>query len=223
MAVQLDFLNSVPYFSGLGTAELGEIRKLIVEKKADRGDMLVLEGEQVRIFHFVVSGVVKAFKTSVGGKEQILKIVRHGEAFSDIPVFDDGPSPCSVQAMGDVVLYEISKADLEVILRKYPQVALNVISVLAGRVRHLVSLVEDLSFRHVIGRVAKILLENAEDGAGHGQRLTQQDMAAIAGTAREVVGRSLKALEDDGVISLDKYRIVINDREALKGIIESSF
>ena len=78
------------------------------------------------------------------------------------------------------------------------------------------SLVEDLSFKHVIGRVAKILLQYAGDGTGRQPRLTQQEMAAMAGTAREMVGRSLKTLEEDGVIRLDRHRIVITDNEALR-------
>jgi CRP-like cAMP-binding protein len=222
MAVDIEFLKKVPYFAGLSTTELESIRKLIVEKTAGRGEILILEGEMASALRFVVSGVLKTFKTSAEGKEQILNIVRPGEAFSDVPVFDGGPSPLSVQALGSVVLYEIGKNDVEAILRKYPQIARNVINILAGRVRHLVSLVEDLSFRHVIGRVAKILLENAGDGAGAGGRLTQQDMAAMAGTAREVVGRSLKALEDSGAIRLDRHRIVIRDKESLKNMIGAS-
>ena len=67
-------------------------------------------------------------------------------------------------------------------------------------------------------RLAKIILEYAGNGAGPGQRLTQQDMAAIVGTVREVVGRSLKALETDGIIRMDRHRIVITDREALEDI-----
>jgi CRP/FNR family transcriptional regulator len=78
--------------------------------------------------------------------------------------------------------------------------------------------VEDLSFRPVIRRVAKILLEYAGDGSGPVQRLTQQEMAALAGTAREVVARSLKALASKGNIRMDRHRIVITDREALKDI-----
>jgi CRP-like cAMP-binding protein len=223
MAVELEFLKKIPYFAGLGTVELDSIRKFIVEKTANRGEMLILEGENAKALHFVVSGVLKAFKTSAEGKEQILSIVRPGESFNDVSVFDDDSSPVSIQALGPVVLCEIRKNDLEAILRKYPQIARNVINVLADRVRHLVSLVEDLSFRHVIGRVAKILLENAGDGTGAGAHLTQQEMAAMAGTAREVVGRSLKALEDNGAIRLDRHRIVIRDKEALKNMVGVSF
>jgi CRP/FNR family transcriptional regulator len=125
--------------------------------------------------------------------------------------------------MGPVLLYAINKSELESILRDHPRVAFNVVRVLASRVRRLVSLVEDLSFKHVIGRVAKILLEYAGDGAQPGQRLTQQEMAAIAGTAREVVGRSLKTLEDRGIIKLERNRIVITDKEALKKVIDAKY
>jgi CRP/FNR family transcriptional regulator len=125
--------------------------------------------------------------------------------------------------MVPVLLYGIRKNGLEVILRKYPQVALNVIKVMANRLRHLVSLVEDLSFRRVIGRVARILLENAGDGAAPRPRLTQRDMAAMAGTAREVVSRSLKTLEEDGVIRVGRHRIIITNRDVLKKMVEPSF
>jgi CRP-like cAMP-binding protein len=222
MAVVVMFLKSIPYFSGLSPNELDSIKELIFEKTAERGEIILLEGEPAEALYFVASGVVKVFMTSLEGKEQILNLVRPGESFNELPIFDGGPNPASAQAMGAVVVYGISKADMEVVLRNNPQVALNVIKVLAGRVRHLVSLVEDLSFRRVVGRVAKILLEHAGDGAGPRPRLTQQEMAAMAGTAREVVGRSLKSLEDEGVIRLDRHRVVITDKEALKSMAEVS-
>lgn len=221
MAVQVEFLKSIPYFSGLSPAELDSIRELIFEKTAERGDIILLEGESAEALYFVASGAVKVFKTSAEGKEQILNIVRPGESFNDVPIFDGGANPASAQAMGPVVLYAIKKSDLEGILGDHPQVALNVIRVLSQRVRHLVSLVEDLSFRHVTGRVAKILLEHTDDETGPRRRLTQQEMAAMAGTAREVVGRSLKALEEEGAIRLDRHRIVISDKQALRDMVEA--
>jgi CRP-like cAMP-binding protein len=218
MAVQLEFLKSIPYFSDLDIAELESIAGLIFEKTVDRAEMVLLEGESAANLYFVASGVVKVFKTSAEGKEQILSIVRPGESLNDVPIFDGGPNPVSALAMGPVLLYGIKRNDMETILRDHPQIALNVIKVLAKRVRHLLSLVEDLSFKHVIGRVAKILLEHVGGETGRGPRLTQQEMAAMAGTAREVVGRSLKALEEEGAIKLDRHRIIITDKEALKEI-----
>jgi len=220
MTIQLEFLKSIPYFSELDSAELDSIKELIFEKKAERGEVILFEGEPAQALFFVVSGVVKAFKTSAEGKEQILNIVRPGESFNDVPIFDDGPNPTSVQAMGPVVLYGIRKDQLKATLNENPKIALNIIRVLANRVRQLVSLVEDLSFRHVIGRVAKILLEHAGDGTGTNPRLTQQEMAAMAGTVREVVARSLKALEGEGIIRLDRNRIMVSDEAALKQMVE---
>jgi CRP-like cAMP-binding protein len=221
MAVQLEFLKSILYFSDLGLAELESIRKLVFEKTVDRTEMVLLEGEPAANLYFVASGVVQVFKTSAEGKEQILSIVRPGESFNDVPIFDGGLNTASARAMGPVILYGIKKNDMEAILVDHPQIALNVIKVLAGRVRHLVSLVEDLSFRHVIGRVAKILLEHAGGGTAREPRLTQQEMAAMAGTAREVVGRTIKALEEEGAIKLDRHRIIIRDKKALQEIMEA--
>jgi CRP-like cAMP-binding protein len=221
MAIQVDFVKSIPYFSGLSPVALDSIAKLTFEKRVDRGEIFLLEGESDEVLYFVASGAVKIFKTSADGKEQILEIARPGDSFNDVAVFGGGPNLAAAQAMAPVVVYGVRKNNFEAIIRDYPQVAANVTRVLAHRVRYLVSLVEDLSFKHVIGRIAKILLQYAGSGAETGQRLTQQEMAAMAGTVREVVGRSLKLLEEEGAIKLDHHRIVINDREALKKIIES--
>jgi CRP-like cAMP-binding protein len=224
MAIQADFIKSIPYFSGLSPAELDSLKGLIFETTAERGKFILLESEPADALYFVVSGVVKVFKTSTEGREQILQIVRPGESFNDTPIFDGGLNAASAQAMGPVVLYGIKNSDMGTILRTHPQVALNVIRVLAQKIRHLVSLVEDLSFKHVTARLAKILLEYAGDGVGPTKpRLTQQEMAAMAGTAREMIGRSLKELEDEGVIRLEHHRIVVTDKEALKkwaGVVE---
>jgi len=221
MAIQSEFLKGVPYFSGLGPAELESVGRVVFEKTAGRAEMLVLEGETATNLYFVGSGAVKVFRTSVEGKEQILSIARPGESFNDVGIFDGGPNTASARAMGPVVLYGIKRDDVHAILQAHARISLNVIRVLAGRVRDLVTLVEDLSFRHVIGRVARILAEQAGGNGERGPRLTQQEMAAMAGTAREVVGRSLKALEEEGAIRLDRHRIIITDKKALRRMIEA--
>jgi len=222
MVSRLELLESSPYFSGLSSAELEEISRLVFEKRYDRDEIIIAEEEKAKALYFVASGVVKVFKTSVDGKEQILAIIRQEEAFNEVPVFNGGFNPTSAQAMVPVVVYGIKRGDMEAILRTKPQVALNVIRVMAKRLRNLVSLVEELSFKRVISRVARILLDYAGDGIVSGTRLTQRDMAAMAGTAREVVGRSLKTLAEDGAIRVDRHRIIVTDRDALGKIAEQS-
>lgn len=221
MSIEAEFLKSINYFAGLSPQELDAVRQRALEKKVDRGEIILYDGEPAQSLFIVVSGAVKVFKTSVDGKEQILTIARPGESFNDVPVFDHGANPANAQAMVQVVLCEINRDDFRTFLKNHPQIADNTNRVLAGKVRQLIGLVEDLSFKHVIGRLAKILL-TAGDGASPGPRLTQQDMAAIAGTAREVIGRSLKTLEDEGVIKLVRHRIVVTNKDVLKRRAEST-
>ena len=222
MVIELELLKSIPYFRGLSSAELQAVRELVFEQVVNRNDMVIHEDEPPEAVYFVVSGAIKVFKTSIEGKEQVLHIARPGESFNDVAIFDAGPNPASALAMTPTTLYGISKSDIEKLIREHPGIASNVIVVLAKEVRHFVSLVEDLSFRHVTSRLAKLLLEYAGDHewakteAGAKPRLTQQEMAAIVGTAREVVGRSLKALEDEGAIRMDRHRIVITNKKILQ-------
>lgn len=100
----------------------------------------------------------------------------------------------------------------------YPEVAQAVVQSLASALRHLVALVEDLSLRHVTARVARILLdqEASSQEDQHVYHLTQQEMAALAGSAREVVWRALKELEAAGAIEMRQGRAVVLSREHLR-------
>jgi CRP-like cAMP-binding protein len=216
MSIQDEFLKSIPYFSGLGGPGIEAVGRYVFEKKAERGDILVFEGQPAEDLYFVVEGVVKVFKTSADGKEQIFSLIRPGESFNDVPVLDDGANLFSAEAMGTVLLQGIKKKDMRAVIRENPQVAVNVVQVLSQRVQELVSLVEDLSFRHVTSRVAKMLLGYVGRGSGERPRLTQQEMAAMIGTAREMVGRSLKTLEGAGAIKIERNRIIIKDQQALR-------
>jgi CRP-like cAMP-binding protein len=222
MTIDVAFLKSIPYFAVMNTTELEAIKSSFSEKTVQRGEVILLEGNFSDALFFVAAGAVKVFKTSSQGKEQILNIARPGEALNDVPVFDGGTNPVSAQALGPVTLCSIKKDKLIGIMQQYPQMAINTSKVLAGRMRELVNLVEDLSFRHVLGRVTKILLTHAGDGTSANDHLTQQEMAAMAGTAREVVARSLKALEEQGYIRLERHRIIITNKKSLEDIVADS-
>ncbi|MFA5628838.1 MAG: Crp/Fnr family transcriptional regulator [Dehalococcoidales bacterium] len=222
MKSKAELIQTSEFFAGLKADELDPIVNLIIEKRYGRDDILFFEGDATESLIFLASGVVKIFKTSPDGKEQILAIAHPEETLNEVPLFNGGLNTTTAQAMMPVVVYAISKRDIDSLMARYPLVASNVIHILAKRTRQLVNLVEELSFKRVNSRLAGILLENAIlDGQAGGARLTQRDMAAMAGTAREVISRSLKTMEDDGIISFDKHRLIINDRDALKRVAET--
>jgi len=214
--IDTNLLRTTPYFTGLGDADIAAVSGHVFVRKADRGEILSFEGERAEAVYTIVAGVVKTYKTSADGKEQIFRIVRPGSTFNDAPVLGDSFNLVTVEAMSAVELYGVKQTDMASLIAEYPVIARNAITVLSRRVQDLVTLVEDFSFLHVTGRVAKMLLTYLHpDAAGH-PRLTQQEMAALIGTAREMVGRSLKNLEEEGIIRMERNRIVIADEAALR-------
>lgn len=223
MAARIEFLEEIPYFSELSPADQEDFRQYTFEKCFSRNELIIIEGEPSETLYFLASGAVKTFKVSPEGKEQILRILRPGDALNDVAVLDGGPNYASAQAMDPVIVCGILSSDLGILLAGRPTIALKIIRILAERVRQFVSLVEDLSFRDVSSRVAKLLLQYADTEADSQKkmasltpRLTQYEMAAMIGTAREVVGRSLRFLEAEGIIRIERHRIIIVDYEALK-------
>lgn len=217
MSVEVEALRHIPYFAQLHQEDLAQVASMSIERHYERGDLILLEGNQGGALHYVRSGLVKIFKTSPGGKEQVLRLIAGGHTFNDVPALDGGPNPASAAALEPSVVYVIRRADLHALIVANPEVAATVVQTLASALRHLVALVEDLSLRHVTARVAKILLdqEKASQEAQRVYHLTQQEMAALAGTAREVVGRALKELEQAGAIEMRQGRAVVLDRERL--------
>lgn len=219
MAVHAEALRQVPYFAALEAEDLRHVAAVAVERYYDRGDIILLAGEQGGALYFVRRGLVKVFKTSEDGKEQVLRLMASGHTFNDVPALDGGPNPASAMAMEPTVVYAIGGAELRRLIGQRPGVAEATVRTLAGTLRYLVTLVEDLSFRTVRARVAKILVEQEQTlvaGAGEHHRLTQQEMAAMAGTAREMVGRALKDLEAAGAIAVEQGHITVLNHERLR-------
>ncbi len=218
MAVEIEELQQIPLFATLSSEDLMHVAAMTVERHYERGDLILLEGDLGGALHYMRSGLVKVFKTSAGGKEQVLRLIAAGHTFNDVPALDGGPNPASAAAMEPSIVYVIHRAELRHLIVTRPQVAEAVVLSLARALRHLVSLVEDLSLRHVTARVAKILLnqEAASQQAHRAHHLTQQEMAALAGTAREVIGRSLKELEVAGAIEMRQGRAIVLNPDRLR-------
>lgn len=221
MPVDVEELRQIPLFATLSREDLAHVAAMTTERHYGRGDIILLEGDLGGALHYVRSGLVKVFKTSVGGKEQVLRLIAAGHTFNDVPALDGGPNPASAAAMEPSVVYVVRRAELRKLIATRPEVAEAVVQTVASALRHLVVLVEDLSLRNVTARVAKILLdqEAAFQEGHHVYRLTQQEMAALAGTAREVVGRALKELEAAGAIEMRQGRAMVLNRERLRMLI----
>lgn len=223
---KLSELAGIPYFAGLDEQVLDRLQGLVWERVYRRNEVVFLEGDPCEAVFFLMSGKVMILKTSPEGREQVLRVMGPGETFNEVPIFDGGPNPATVQALEQARVLAIGRGELLHLIDHYPQVGMNVLRTFAARLRELTALVGDLSFRHVTGRVARALLQLSDESAassGAGEppklRLTQQELAAMAGTVREVVSRSLRTLEQEGAIRVERHRIVLLDAAKLESFL----
>jgi CRP/FNR family cyclic AMP-dependent transcriptional regulator len=209
-------LGSVPYFAHLDAATLEVVARGALKRSCAKGQTIFLEGEPCAGLWVVEKGRVRLLRLSTEGREQVVKLLGPGEFFNEVAVLDGGPNPVSAMAAMESTLWVIERNTMLDLLERYPALAAGVIENLASRARHLLTLVEDLSLRTVRARLAKLLLEQAEGGGEAPRRLTQQEMAAQAGTVREMVSRVLRRFEEEGLIQLDRHRLMVLDREGLE-------
>jgi CRP/FNR family transcriptional regulator len=187
----------------------------MVQRDFPAGQVVLLEGAASSVLYVVKDGRLKLYKTSVKGREQVLRVLRPGDAFNEVAVLDEGPNPASAQAIEDCTLYLLRRRDLLQLMHDRPGVGLAVSRQFAHQLREALELVEDLAFRDVTSRVAKILLDR-RTGTNPGPWLTQELLAAMAGSRREVVGRALKSLSLEGAIKLQRGRVHLLDRQLLE-------
>jgi CRP/FNR family transcriptional regulator len=201
------------FFGALATDDLAALGSAMFQRSYPAGQIVLLEGAASSVLYVVQAGRLKLFKTSPRGREQVLRLLRPGDVFNEVAVFDEGPNPASAQTIEDCTLYLLRRRDLLRFVAERPGIALAMTRAFARRLREALALVEDLAFRDVSSRLAKILLAGQDGGA---PRLTQELLAAMAGSRREVVGRALKALSQEGAIKLERGRIHVRDRAVLE-------
>lgn len=179
-------------------------------------EVIVLEGEAQPGLYFLAHGYVKAVKYSPTGREQTLRFLEAGDTFNEIGVFTHRPNPATAIALEASGVWFIPRESLTRLMGERPDFAQSVIEQMAERMLFLVSLVTDLSLRPVTGRLARLLLDSADNDVVPRPRwFTQAELAARLGTVPDVVQRSLRALEADGLIAVDRQQIHILNRPAL--------
>jgi len=209
-------LRRMSLFASLSDDALARVAGAAIRRVYAAGETVIIEGGPCQAAYFITEGQVRICRTSPGGREQVLARLGPGRAFNTVPPFQPhGVNHATVQALTPVTLYAIASDDLRRLVGECPELALALLREFADRLDHLTNLVEDLSLRTVRGRLARFLLEQAEAG-GVTRRWTQEEIAAHLGTVRDMVGRTLRAFADAGLVRMERQRVVLLDREELE-------
>lgn len=208
-------LNNIALFDGLSEADMSAISKLAVTRTFAKNTMVLCEGDQSDSLYVVLSGKVKVFLSDEEGKEVTLNVQGEGEYFGELALLDSAPRSASVVTTEETKLAVISKKAFEGCMEKNPEIPLKISKGLARRLRELSENVRSLALMDVYGRVARVLIEMAEDKDGTKvitQKLTQRDIASMVGASREMVSRILRDLTIGGYITIKNKIITINER-----------
>ena len=215
MGDPLEILSRHPYFASLPEKVLAAVRRRVITRGYEKGTLIYAEGEPSQGLYLVGSGSVRIFKSSEDGREQDLHRIGPGQSFSDAAAFDGAPTVANAETVGSTLVHLIPRDSLRELMMRYPEIGLSVTQVLAQRVRELSTLAGELSLRHVVSRIAAMLLRLGVKNATV-VLPTRHELAATVGTVREVVTRGLKHLERLGAIRLEpRRRVTLLDRAKL--------
>jgi CRP/FNR family cyclic AMP-dependent transcriptional regulator len=208
-------LDNVPLFSGLSSAALAEIEQHGTVKSFRKNTIVINQDDETYSLYVILSGSVRVFISGEDGREAVLNHQSAGDYFGDLALIDKQPRVASVMTTEASRFMIISREDFMACLSKNPEIAINLIKPMTSRMRMLARNVSNLALLDVYGRVARVLLEQAEeqeDGEMITEKLTQQEIADMVGASRAMVSRILKDLKAGGYISVVKKRITIHQK-----------
>jgi CRP-like cAMP-binding protein len=213
-------LRRFPLFTALDDEALERVGAATVVQHYDRGEIMAVEGERGGSLRCVRSGLVKLSTTSVDGRELVLRLVPAGQSFNLVAVLDGQPSSATATALDLSTIYAVPRETLRWLAAEVLAFVQAALAMLAADTRDVVALAKDLGLYHVSVRLARLLLdqERCISEVCRHHYLTQQDMAAIVGTGREVVGRTLHDFQAAGIIDLRQGHVVVLDAERLRGL-----
>jgi CRP/FNR family transcriptional regulator len=210
-------LSAIPLFADLDERARQALSRCMCERHYRAGQYLTFEGQPAEALFVVLSGRVRLARTANDGREQVLAIVGSGEVFNMEPLLDGGLTPATARAMSAVTCLLLPDEALVPLIRQFPDLALVLMRQMAEQLREQTVLIEDLGFRSVRARLARLLLNEAASGTA---MLTQAELAARAGTVREIVGRTLRQMADEGLVALKRGQVIVLDAAQLQHAAE---
>ena len=217
----------VPIFSSLSRQEMLEVESIAVAKKYARGDMIYMEGDQGDRLYVVHRGLVKVFRLSPNGKEQVIRVLGPGEFMGELALFSLVSLTDNAVALEEASLCLIEGTLIKDLMQKHPLIAFKVIEELSKRLESAEKLIRDINLHPVEQRLAEALLrmvQEQEKGAGGGDSaivlpMTKGALASQLGMTQETLSRKLSSFQEQGLIELQGARkIVIIDRDGLDEI-----
>lgn len=212
-------------FDSFNPLEMNKIVGMAEEIELPKHQMLFAAGDKARAIYFIEKGRVRLSRSVDEGKEVLLALFGPGDLIADA-IWESGYHESTAETLEDSKFYEIGEEVFQELLRTNPEFAGRIIEIAGSRLKQAESRMEDLVFRQVPSRVARLLITLSEsygkvttNGIRVDFRLTHQDIADLVGSSRVTVTQVLNRFRASGWIDIEGKRVTIHNSEALEDLV----
>jgi CRP/FNR family transcriptional regulator, cyclic AMP receptor protein len=216
------YLSDIELFRDFTPKELSDLDRAITITSVAKGRVFYQPEETGEVLFILKSGRVQLYRISAEGKKLIISTLGPGTLFGEMPLLGQQMQSTFAEALEDCQICIMSRSELERLILNKPQLALRVAELTGRRLRETEMRLEDLAFKNIPARLASLLLRLAqEQDSQEITGLTHQDLAETIGTYRETVTQELNDLKAQGLIEIERKRIIILKPDDLQTIAES--
>lgn len=218
IALNAHVLKTVPLFSSFTDQQIAMLVSCVQHRSYPRGASILRAGEETDALYIILSGRVKVLIPDEEGREVILTMMGAQDYVGEMGLLDNLPSSATVETLEACEMLRIPRTAFLSCLESHSEVAMMVMRNLVSRLRNADRKIESLALIDVYGRVARLIIDMAEeiDGLWVVPRApAKQEIARMIGASREMVSRVVKDLQERNVIRTDKRRIVVLDRHSM--------
>jgi CRP/FNR family transcriptional regulator, cyclic AMP receptor protein len=216
-------LSRVPVFADLDADDVGRVAEVAVPRSFEAEQVVFREGDDSDTCYIVRSGHARAVRSHSDGRTITLASFGPGDIFGELAMFDDERRSATVEAVDDLEVVAVLGTDMRRLVRQHPDIAAKLLTAVTRRLRETNERLTRQSFQTVQSRVAQVVSALVEQARTEGApeqhvliRVTQSDIAQLAGSARESASRFLAVLERAGIITQGRGRLTVHDPQALK-------
>jgi CRP-like cAMP-binding protein len=219
-------IRRVPLFRDFADDEVAGIAATVTDRTYGRHEFVVREGDPGSTFFILVKGSVSVCRIMADGREMILAILKEGDFFGEMAMFDSSLRSASIKTLTEVEVGAIRHADFLVMLDRNPRIGRALVIALSERLRAANALIAATTSQDIRARLAALLLnltdqfgEHVENGTRISLRLTNQEMANMIGTTRETVNRTLNRFWDEKLIDMRTPHVVVVEADKLRALV----
>lgn len=211
-------LKSVPLFSSFSDQQIAALASWIQRRSYPRGAAILRAGEETDALYIIMSGRVKVLIPDEEGHEVILTMMEAQDFVGEMGLLDGLPSSATVETLEPCEMLRLPRTAFNSLLENNNEVAMQVLRNLVKRLRDADRKIESLALIDVYGRVARLIIDMAEETDGRWivpRAPAKQEIARMIGASREMVSRVVKDLQEKGLIRTDKRKIFVLDRQSM--------